>query len=410
MVAALKAGGTITTDQWRGTAEIWPAFGAYVERIVTRNERMPGRIVDGWEDFVFAYLGAYARAKLVFDKPTEELFAYLQTYQKEWSEVIGATAVGKIPTHQSMLDQNGFDNADLILADAVGYEWEPVLVSLFADRGWHVDNSIPLFAALPSVTASCPPLRIREAFKQFDELVHRRYRYPETLIEELDTLERFVAQVVETYKSWSRPLWIVSDHGSTAFARTGTTTNLLGVEPHHGGRYCNDPNGQVREKELVYSIGEGRDAVGVSLSYENLSPHPPQGEAHGGGTPEEVMAMALRIIPPAIAGTAHILMLEPATIDCSSLDESVAVRITGGRVHYGRTVGVRINKGVRFLLDLRWDADGRIVLPIQELRDHGLKVGENRIALYPDETHVASGTINLSSATRSTGFEDIFGQ
>ena len=409
VISVLQSDGAITADQWRGIAEIWPAFGAYIERIVVRSGRKPGRIVDDWEDFVLAYLGEYARAKLVFDRPTEELLAYQQTYHDEWSDLIGATAVGKVPTHRSMLDLSRFENADIILMDAVGYEWQPVLVSLFADRGWQIDSSIPLFAALPSVTASCPPLDARETFKRFDELVHRRYRHPDTLIEELEILVGFVSKTVEAYKSWSRPIWLVSDHGATAFARTGTTTNLPGVEPRHGGRYCKDPNGQVREKELVYSIGDGRDAVGVSLTYDNLSPHPPQGEAHGGGTPEEVMAMALRLIPPTIAGTAHILTLEPAVIECSSLDESIAVRITGGRVLYARKIGVRMNLGVRFLLDLEWDEDDRIVLPVHVLRDHGLKVGTNRIDLYPDETHVASGTIDLSSATRSTGFEDIFG-
>ena len=120
--------------------------------------------------------------------------------------------------------------------------------------------------------------------------------------------------------------------------------------------------------------------------------------------------MAVRLIPPAIAGTAHILTLEPVMNDCSSLDESVAVRITGGRVLYSRKIGVRINQGVRFMIDLKWDENDRIVLPVHVLRDHGLKVGTNRIDLYPDEGHVASGTINLSSATKSTGFEDIFGQ
>ncbi|WP_243669256.1 hypothetical protein [Methanoculleus chikugoensis] len=169
--------------------------------------------------FANQYFAQYIRAKLVYDAPTKRLEEMQHQYFGEWKDTLGALSIGKIPQHNDTSFKAQIDADGYIFLDGVGYEWHNVIRVLFERKEWKITSIQPIFSQLPSDTAHFPLLDPVKEYRDFDGLIHKHYQYPRTIFEELEILEQIVERIHQWHKD--KPIWIVSDHGSTAFARKG---------------------------------------------------------------------------------------------------------------------------------------------------------------------------------------------
>ena len=81
------------------------------------------------------------------------------------------------------------------------------------------------------------------------------------------------------------------------FARKGRCITLEEGESQSSGRYSYFSNKRVAEKEHVYITEDTKGKVLVSLNYDNFDKCAPKGEAHGGGTLEEICTFYMLVTP-----------------------------------------------------------------------------------------------------------------
>lgn len=409
VIERLRNGIPLTQDVLTPIRDAWPAFAAYLDTALTAYYEGIADLVDDWQDFADQYTQAYVYAKLVHDQTTELLSSLQQFYYASFPQLLGAIKIGRLPTHTTLENRDHVREEGYLLLDAAGHEWRSVLTALFEAKGWGVATSLAVVTTLPSITAKCSLNEgWIEKFGSFDDLLHNPYRYPGKIVEELRELERIVDTIHTKYFDRNQPLWLISDHGATAFARLGGSKDYDRIKPEHGGRYCSHTGSKVAEKELVYLTKDGAKDFVTSLTYENLGPTSPKGEAHGGGTPEEILAIALRLIPPGLTKMADRVTIDPAVVVCSSLDNEITLQLCGV-VPHSHSISLRVNNGTLFVVPAEWRGDGQLAFSLEMLRAHGLSAGENLLELTFDDTRTASCTVDLQSATKKTDFDDIFG-
>jgi len=394
---------TVSSTGLVSLRETWPSFAAYLDIALTRYDGEVFEITDNWEQFIDRYFHEYIHAKLVSDQTTEALESLQDKYQKEWNNILGSIKVSRITTHKLLQSRDHVEEEGFLLLDAVGYEWHSVIIKLFELRGWTLDKCIPVFASFPSVTTACPLKDSIETYRSFDKLIHEPYHHPESLLREIQELEKIVDTIHSKYHDRKSPLWVVSDHGTTAFARKGGYKNFKEIEPEHGGRYCYPNGSKVAEKELVYELKGDKKDIAISLSYQNLGPTSPKGEAHGGGTLEEMLAMALRLIPPGLKPESDSMRIEPAVITCSPLDDDdrIVIQLIGN-IPRPDEIDLSLNGNSRFVVDAEWLSNGGLSLSRKNLVYNGLRAEENKLEVRIDKTHTAICTIKLNVGTTKT--------
>lgn len=218
---------------------------------------------------------------------------------------------------------------------------------------------MPIFASLPSVTEFFHFNSDLIKLNDFDEIIHEPYRYPYTIDRELTLLKKIINGVHETYKNQTQPIWVISDHGTTAFARHGLTLkNIKNVNKKHGGRYGQLTQDTILKTDGLQLVKQGDKSFIVSLSYDNLGDTCPQGEAHGGAMPEEVFAFAMKVIPPGMKELVSPISVKPEQTKYSILDAEIKIFIGGTYSEPINEIRIGINKSQCFILPMQYYQKG----------------------------------------------------
>lgn len=393
---------------------IWPTLATYIEPLfIPMRNIAEVEIVKDPQLFFEEYRREYIRSKILYDAPTSQLLEMHNLFQEHWGDILAARIVGKLPDMEDEPFIKKCSETGFIFIDAVGYEWIHVLEQVFEEYGWTVINSYLVTSSLPSDTKYFP-LKGKEIIKygKFDELIHKRYSYPERVFEELYLLEKIISEIHERYRSHPSSLWVVSDHGSTAFARKGETTDIEGVVPSHGGRYARTTKKIIAGKENVYTIPIGscnnESVNAIMLSYTNLASSAPQGEAHGGATPEEISALALEVFPPGANSPTAEFSIEPEQPEYNLLDERLQFIIKGHLPCSMDSVQMRVNKQVRFDPKTIKRERETISVSMGELKKNGLSTGLNSMEFFIRGAKKYIAEMRITSGAKETNFDDIF--
>jgi len=386
--------------------ECWPAFAAYIEPAIGNALEKEVSIKDNPQGFANQYFAQYIRAKLVYDAPTKRLEEMQHQYFGEWKDTLGALSIGKIPQHNDTSFKAQIDADGYIFLDGVGYEWHNVIRVLFERKGWKITSIQPIFSQLPSDTAHFPLLDPVKEYRDFDGLIHKHYQHPRTIFEELEILEQIVEKIHQWHKD--KPIWIVSDHGSTAFARKGRARSIKGVKKEHGGRCGTFKGGHLNEDGRTHCVLEKTASYAVSLSYDNYGETSPQGEAHGGAMPEETLALALLIAPPGTDTSSDPITVKAERNSYSALDPEIVLRVSGTAGIQIESVTIRINRGVRKLIPPEWIVKTSIKIPVAVVEELGFKPGENTLDITFNKSMQATCSVEYASGSTVTGFDQVF--
>jgi hypothetical protein len=386
--------------------ECWPTFAAYIEPVIGNSPAEDISIKSDPQGFADQYSAQYIFAKLAYDAPTKRLEKLQHQYFVEWNDILGALSIGKIPQHNDTSFKARINNDGYIFLDGVGYEWHNVLRVLFERKGWKITSIQPLFSQLPSDTAHFPLSDPVKTYRDFDGLIHKYYRYPTTIFEELEILEQIVEEIHQWHKD--RPIWIVSDHGSTAFARKGKARTIKGVKKEHGGRCGTFKGDFLNEDGRTHCVAEKTASYAVSLSYDNYGETSPQGEAHGGAMPEETLALALLIVPSGADKSSEQITVKPERDSYSTFDPDIVLLINGAAGVQIESVNIRINKGTRRSIPMEWVEKNTIKIPIATMRESGFKPGENTLDITFNKTIQAACSVEYTSGSAVTEFDQVF--
>jgi len=384
----------------------WPTFAAYIEPIIGSNPEKEVSIKNDPQGFADDYSAQYIFAKLAYDAPTKRLEELQHQYFGEWKDILGALSIGKIPQHTDTSFKARICDDGYIFLDGVGYEWHNVLRLLFERKGWAITSIQPLFSQLPSDTAHFPLSDPVKVYRDFDELIHKHYRYPATICEELEVLEQIVEEIHQWHKD--KPIWIVSDHGSTAFARKGKARPIKGVKKEHGGRCGTFKEDFLNEDGRTHCVPDKTASYAVSLSYDNYGETSPQGEAHGGAMPEETLALALLITPSGADTSLGQITVKPERSSYSTFDPEIVLLVNGAAGIQIESVSVRVNKGARRPVSIEWVEKNTIKIPIATIRELGFKPGENTLDVTFNKTMQATCSVGYASGSTGTGFDQVF--
>jgi hypothetical protein len=391
--------------------QIWPEYAYYIEPSLHSTSPRSFDLTKEFSEFAKIYTEYYILSKVMFDNPTEELEALQKEFRAQWKAIIAAQKIGKIENHSNGRLLSEIKDKKFIFLDAVGYEWGNLIKYLFEKRGWQVLNTIPIFAPLPSATKYFPSfLSPIEQTDEFDQLLHKPYEYPGTIEQEIQKLTNIIdTRIHEKFKGLSQPIWVVSDHGSTAFARKGSTLpNFKNDNKKHGGRYSIFAQEPILETDDLKIISyEGKEFL-ISTNYDNIGKTRPLGEAHGGATPEEILAIAILVIPPGLKQQQSTLLIESEKSQYSAIDEIIKLIIKMTSQEKISEIKISVNNSPRFSLDMKYYQQRVFSIPLPLLKEKGLTVGINNIQLTINNRETTTIEIHLESGSQMTGFDEKF--
>jgi len=407
MISLFKEQGTISQDIFNIVQQCWPAYAAYIEPLLSSQETFQTSIHENLPLFADTYMRAYVSSKLIYDQPNSALKSMQEDYLAQWTDFKAAQNMGKVLSHGSESFQENIKSTGYLFLDGVGYEWGRVLQTLFENRGWNIAQVHPLLSPLPSDTEHSPLSNPIETYREFDTRLHKRYSYPETLHDEIRILEDIVDEIHQKYRDRASPIWVVSDHGSTVFARKGRALNLKNISKEHGGRFGVNNSSKKLGTENVYCVSDTKHDLAVSMTYDNLGDTCPQGEAHGGGVPEEILACALLLYPPGADIAEEEFKISPAKTQYDAIEDEVKIQIEGAYCSPISKIEVRVNKNPRFTSPCNI-VNGSISIPLSKLKEKGLIVGENILEITVNHAKKATCQITLVSGSSDTGFDELF--
>lgn len=396
--------------------EVWPEFAEYIEPGLAPESIRSFTIIDEFSVFAKIYLSHYILSKVAYDRPTDDLESLQTEFRKQWKEINAGKITGKIQTHDNGILPSEIRDKKYIFLDGVGFEWNKVIQYLFEKCGWQVLDSIPIFAPLPSTTEFFPleimmEGRSTEQYDDFDKMIHESYEYPFSIEREIVKLTEIVERKIhQKYKGYQQPMWIISDHGSTAFARKGKPlTSFKDEDKKHGGRYGKLTQSSFLETDGQKLINRDKKFI-ISMTYDNLGKTCPRGEAHGGGTPEEILAFAIKVAPPSVKQQLiPSIIVKSKKAECSPLDEEIVLFIEGTFQEQIIDIKLSINKSQAFSVDMQYYKQRVLNLPMSCLNQHGIKVGENELQFVFNGVIHSSCDIKLTSASEKTDFDKKFG-
>ncbi|MBP1928935.1 hypothetical protein J2741_001482 [Methanolinea mesophila] len=409
IIGFLKDSNGLNQEKFEILQQIWPALSTYVECGLSKSDNWP-LIIEDFDSFVNVYISNYILSKLIFDSPNDAILEMQKSLIDHWSDFISVLKLGKIPkiSNKNIVDQ--FRQEEFILIDGAGYEWGMVLKKLFEMKGWKINKIQPIISELPSDTTHFPIKDYLEKINEFDQNQHKFYQYPFSIVDEIGILENIVDYIHQYYRGRDTPLWIISDHGATVFARKGKPKKYTYIKKkEHGGRYgVIDPVKKIKNESVYIEKDSTTRSYAISLNYDNLGDTTPQGEAHGGGTIEEMLCTALLCIPPEINDQYEQLYVTIEKKSYSALDEELKVKIKGNIEITIKEIELKINNGLKNSIPPRYLESKTITLPIKFLRENGLKNGKNELLLIFNKTIITFARLEFKSGSEKTGFDDAF--
>lgn len=411
---ALRKDGYLQNEFLLSIKSVWEPLFHYVS-ITSFDDGSRQKLLDSinqghltdpftFQEFLKCYRSEYVKSKLM-DEQTDLLKELQRHYIAAFKEMMVKTNLGVLRGFNNENQLSKIRMNKLILLDAVGYEWTPVLIGVFDDLGWSLANEDYNLAALPSDTAHCPVVEDSEKiYRKFDELIHSQYRYPDTIFDELSCLTSIIEEVSRDFRGRDT-LTLISDHGSTMFARKGDIITTE-ADKAHGGRYAivrEDGDAKVNNVN-VYPVEVRGERSLVMLSYSNFN-NRPHGEAHGGATLEEMASAQLTFRRKTeIPNIFNIAVIG----DYSLLDKSIRFSIGLACIENVSSAELFVNDGLPFDLPINSIERSEFEIEMSKLRVHGLAEGENIIRIRVVGVGEASCSVHVSGATTSNSFNDLF--
>ena len=395
--------------------KVWPEYAEYIEPGLNPEPLRSFAIVEDFSIFAKTYISHYILSKAVHDQPTEELEILQAEFRKQWKEINAGIITGKIQSHDNGILPSEIKDKKYVFLDGVGFEWNKLIQYLFEKSGWQVLDVIPIFSPLPSTTDYFPLEKIEEGkstekFDDFDRMIHEPYEYPHTIEKEINKLKEIVEKKIHRkFNGYAQPIWIISDHGSTVFARKGNSLKSFKDEDKkHGGRYSKLIQTSFLETDGLKIIGGEKKFI-VSMTYDNLGKTCPRGEAHGGATPEEILAFAIKVAPPSILQQISPILMKTEKIEYSPLDDSICILIEGKYEEKINEIKLSMNKAPGFFIDMQHYRQRTLVLPMSLLVQKGLKAGNNEFIFTVNKRIRVSCELNVLSGSEKTDFDKKFG-
>jgi len=188
------------------------------------------------------------------------------------------------------------DPQAVIQFDGVGVEWLPYILQIINDKASSHSKYVKEIgirkAELPSITSLNKIEGVMSFVREYDqEIIHKTsgYKYPNTLLTELEVLENLVTSHI--LSSPHEEIILTADHGSTCMclSQFGGYASDREMDPEHEGRYAkNDSN--AKDDSLFF----GYNDYYVALKH-NLLGSMTHRLTHGGATPEEVLIPFIKI-------------------------------------------------------------------------------------------------------------------
>lgn len=257
-------------DYKEGRREIyWKMLEYYLDDIYPVNLK---------EDWVVDYFRAYKEAKLK-NEITKDIRSLVGKLNKDVDSFYKWYVSFELVVNlfKKLKEDNGIEK--VLWIDCLGFEWAGLLVNLLREKGVEDLQVYIAKANLPSTT-EFNRFDLEKRIDDFDRLIHERYKYPESIVKQFKTLKEIITKHIDPKER----IMIVSDHGSSALPRL-ENPNSITAEVFHGGRYA-----KGLEKNMSCFVFEGEYAI--ALSHASIYGRP-QGEAHGGALPEEVLTMII---------------------------------------------------------------------------------------------------------------------
>lgn len=177
--------------------------------------------------------------------------------------------------------------------DAIGFEWSNLLYHILS-KSFEI-NEIKIARSVLPTTTDCNRFdkEVYDHILDFDKHIHGQasFSYPDSLIDEISEIEK----IIESKVSVENKMFIVSDHGLSAFVRKvhGINKKYNFNEAEHEGRCMwTDHDYSDDEDYIKVDAPEACDKKGkyvlMALKHDSLN-DVARREVHGGATPEEII-------------------------------------------------------------------------------------------------------------------------
>lgn len=394
--------------------DIWLPISFYLEGPLTILNKDDPSICEDFSSFSETYMNEYVISKLLFDKPSEKLKRLHKSYIDNFIPLLARKNNRDLPSlDDPQFLSESFSN-DFIFLDGVGFEWYHLIVNLFKQKNWQILEGGARLANLPTDTrhANINSHYVGK-YNSFDEMLHKPYKYPNTIYKEIINIQMIVDDIDKKYKSLEKPIIVFSDHGSTAFAREGGYVKLEDLIPDHGGRYAYYSSSGIEQKEQVYTMSDDKGKIVIPLSYVNFGSQNPKGEAHGGATPEEILAFSLKLAPPKCEFSdieysyESIVVISPKS-QYSAFDRNISFIINGCIPKPIENIRISVNNKPSRNVETNLIDSNNISFTIDQLKEYGLEVGDNVIEFIINYTCKNKINLEFISSSKKTDFDDEF--
>lgn len=389
---------------------IWLPLSYYLEKPLNHLSDAFPSIVEDFVSFSETYMNEYVISKFIFDDSTKKLKDMHNEYINHFISVIAKKNNRDIPSLEDPHFLDIIKSEEFIFIDGVGFEWLHTIIMLFKERNWQVLNNDLRIANLPTDTNHTQVnSEYLEKFRSFDELLHKPYTHPETIYKELKCIQEIVEEIHNSYRTREKPIFIVSDHGSTFLSRKGTSIRLEGILPSHGGRYAYYSNPDIEKKEYTYLTSDKNGKIIIPLSYFNFENQNPKGESHGGGTIEEILAFSVKLAPPQCdIFKENDITVKSRKIKYSSFDKDIEFYIANFSFEQIKEVMISINHKPSRKISLDSRSAANITISILKLREYGLVVGKNVIEFTINSLYKSEIAFEFMSSSERTDFDKEF--
>ncbi len=176
-----------------------------------------------------------------------------------------------------------------IWIDGLGVEWAGIVINLLRQNGYLVNYQIAR-ANLPTTTEYNPFPNGVERFSDLDEIYHKQDKdYPDFLIDEIDTVTRFIVEKIKPLVESHGEILITSDHGSTRFSGwQDERIEIDNIEVFRNGRFAKCQK-SIPENSEYYYIEQFSDGFYLISKTHRVfkGGKRTKVENHGGATIEE---------------------------------------------------------------------------------------------------------------------------
>ncbi len=252
-------------------------------------------IIDYRKSWVKEYLESYRDAKLN-DIYSENISNVFSTHNKD-EESFYNWYYAFNESHDLLniwKNNNDYSLDKTYWIDGLGAEFLPLIVENIKKTNYSIVNVEIARTTIPSNThLNSFEVNNNTIFKisDLDELAHKgHYIKNSTLIDEIETVQRIINQIIEKNKVGFHTIAIVSDHGLSALSRK-CPSKKLDAKTKHEGRYILLDENAIAYSDTDFIIHKNeRDGkrYKVALTHSSLG-NLPSHEVHGGCTPEEVL-------------------------------------------------------------------------------------------------------------------------